>query len=192
MAHLAARPRGGLAIDVQAFARLRQLGLAALDVGSDEVFHHCVRMAGWVAERPSGDGADMLLELRTGAGIDRPVPGIVDPRGELVNHKLFGPRLANHKEFDPDDAHVVECAQHPGGDVVRRLDGADADLGRNRGLVEDASLVDVFTDVVNHNRAVTRTRELLEAGRAVLVVDSGGVERTAALCNLVLATGTKT
>jgi len=42
------------------------------------------------------------------------------------------------------------------------------------------------------DRAVTRTRELLEAGRAVLVVDSGGVERTGALCNLMLASGTKT
>lgn len=41
------------------------------------------------------------------------------------------------------------------------------------------------------DRALKRTRELLTAGEAVLIVDSGGVQRTGALCNLVLESETR-
>ena len=57
------------------------------------------------AQRQAADGADMLLELRDGAGGFRPVAGIVDARRDLVGQQRA---VGKHEELDADDADIVE------------------------------------------------------------------------------------
>jgi hypothetical protein len=60
------------------------------DVVPDQVLHHHIRVTLSVAERPAGDGADVLFELVDDAAVLRPVPGIVDAGGELVDDEAPG------------------------------------------------------------------------------------------------------
>ena len=88
MAHLAPRAHDALAVEVQLrirFARDRGPGLGVV---ADEIGHLGVRKAHRRAERPAGDGADVLFELAGEAGVFRPMPGIVDAWGELVRQQL--------------------------------------------------------------------------------------------------------
>ena len=63
MAHLAAGPRRALAVEMHGGAGNRQPLLVAEDVVADQVGHGHLAMADRLAERPAGDGADVLLEL---------------------------------------------------------------------------------------------------------------------------------
>src|SRR3954468_8811151 len=71
MPHLAAQARFALAIKMQG-AATRQ-AFPGIGLGADDVLHHRGGMAGRIAERPAGHGADMLFELGAGAGLKRPV-----------------------------------------------------------------------------------------------------------------------
>src|SRR5712671_6086779 len=62
MPHLAARPRRALAVKVDGGAWFRQPVLVAQDVVADQVGHGDRAMADGFTQRPSGDGADVLLE----------------------------------------------------------------------------------------------------------------------------------
>src|ERR1051326_9462844 len=84
MPHLAAGADLRLAIEMQgSAARRERLPIARLL--ADDVFHHRAGMTRWIAERPTGDGADVLLELAGGAGFESPMAGIVHPRRGLVD-----------------------------------------------------------------------------------------------------------
>ena len=76
-------------------------------------------MAGGVAERPAGDGADVLLELRTDAGVHGPMAGIVDPRRDLVDEEARPESESRHEHLDREDADMVERFGDPGGDCDR-------------------------------------------------------------------------
>ena len=88
MSHLAARPRRALAVEVHGGAGHRQPSLVVEDVVADQIGHGDRAMADRLAERPAGDGADVLLELRDRGAVERPVPGIVHPRRDLVDQHL--------------------------------------------------------------------------------------------------------
>jgi hypothetical protein len=80
---------------------------------AQQIDHHRIAVARRVAERPAGDGADMLLELADGAGIERPVAGIVHPRRDLVDDQL----RALDEQFDRQHADIVEAGGDAPGDL---------------------------------------------------------------------------
>jgi hypothetical protein len=73
VAHLAARARLGLSVEMHLDATLGREGGGTGDVLPDQVFHHDIGVTRSVAKRPAGDGTDMLLELVDGAARLRPV-----------------------------------------------------------------------------------------------------------------------
>ena len=101
MAHLAAGARFRLAVEVKHQVRLGEQRRRAKHVVADQVFHHAVGMAVGVAERQAGDRADMLLELRDGAGGLRPVAGIVDARRDLVDEQRPSASTKNSTPMTP-------------------------------------------------------------------------------------------
>src|SRR5690606_27072391 len=105
MAHLAAGPCLGLAVEMQAEVALGQQSVDAVDLVADQVLHGAVAMAAGVAERQAGNGADMLLELRHRAGGLRPVSGIVDARRDFVDEQSA---TLEHEEFDAENADIAE------------------------------------------------------------------------------------
>src|ERR1700730_6920152 len=64
VSHLSARSRRTLAIEVYGRARHRQPLLIAVDLVPDQIGHDDRAMTDRLAERPAGNGADVLLELR--------------------------------------------------------------------------------------------------------------------------------
>src|SRR6185437_2643016 len=115
--HLAPRPRLALAVEVQ---RAGAVGVTfpGIGLGADDVLHDCVGVAGGVAQRPAADGADVLLELAHRAGLDRPVPGIVHPGRDLVDHERT---VAQHEQLHRQHADVVERLGDPAGDRLGRV-----------------------------------------------------------------------
>src|SRR5258708_24069176 len=85
MPHLPARPRRPLAVDVERCAGDGEPLPIAIDIVPDQVGHGDRAMTNRLAERPAGDGADVLLELRNRGAVERPVAGIVHPRRDLVD-----------------------------------------------------------------------------------------------------------
>src|SRR5436190_343662 len=91
MAHLAQWRGGGLAVDVNMRAgdgkRVvkadRKAGAFPMPQQIDHYGSGQAHRRG--AQRPAEDGADMILELRTGAGFDGVVPGVVDAWSEFVD-----------------------------------------------------------------------------------------------------------
>ena len=73
MAHLAAGPRLGLAVEVDGSAGLGGKLAPFLDVGADQIGHHRIAVAGGLAERPAANRPDMVLELAREAGVERPM-----------------------------------------------------------------------------------------------------------------------
>ena len=76
-----------LAVKMQARAGLRGELRPVLRLRADQVRHHHVGVARRRPERPAGDRADVVLELRDGAGVLRPMAGIVDARRDLVDEE---------------------------------------------------------------------------------------------------------
>jgi len=63
MPHLAAGPSRALAVEVDGGAGNREPPRVVVDLVPDQVGHDDLTVADRLAERPSGDGANMLLEL---------------------------------------------------------------------------------------------------------------------------------
>src|SRR6185436_5885411 len=80
MAHLAAGARLALAVEVEACSRFGGEAGPGVNVSADKIGHHDISVACGRTEGPAGDGADVVLELRDGAGVFGPVAGIVDAR----------------------------------------------------------------------------------------------------------------
>ena len=99
MAHLAARPRVRFAVKMQARAGLAEDFCPGEDIFADQIIHFDMpagfrAVAAGGSERPAGDRPDMLLELRGGGAVERPVTGIMDARGDFVDEKREGPIIA--------------------------------------------------------------------------------------------------
>jgi len=114
MAHFPAWTRFRLAVEVKARARLAEDLLPGEYLFADQIPHFDARaMARRRAERPAGDGPDMLLELRGQRPVESPMAGIMDPRRDLVDAEL---RLAlagpagriDDEYFDGDYADIIE------------------------------------------------------------------------------------
>src|ERR1700730_2160760 len=125
MAHLAARPRVRLPVEMQARAGLAKDFCPGTNIPADQIIHFDMpagfrAVAAGCSERPAGDRTDMLLELRGGGAVERPVTGIMDARGDFVDAKLEWPIVtalpaASHEHFDRDDATIAERVRdHPG------------------------------------------------------------------------------
>src|SRR5882724_13612909 len=113
MPHLAARPRRALAVKVDGGAWFRQPLLVVKDFVADQVGHGHRAVADGFAEWPSGDGADMLLELRDRRTVQRPVPGIMYPRGDLVDQYIRPAVTLHHEHLDREHADIVQCSGDP-------------------------------------------------------------------------------
>src|SRR4051812_35273652 len=85
MAHFAAWPRRPLAIEMNGGARDAEPLLVVADLLADQIGHGDRAVAHWFSKRPAGDRPDMLLELRDGGAVERPMARIVDPRRDLVD-----------------------------------------------------------------------------------------------------------
>ena len=120
MAHLAARPRVRFTVKMQARAGLAEDFCPGKDIPADQIFHFDMpagfrAVAAGGSERPAGNRPDMLLELRGGGAVERPVTGIMDARGDFVDEKLerpiIAPLPASHEHFNRDDATIDECVR---------------------------------------------------------------------------------
>ena len=78
------------------FGRLGQL--------ADQVEHGGVAESASVAERKTGDSAEMVFKLAGDGAFDAPVSGIVDARGHFVGEEI----AVAIEEFDGEDADVIE------------------------------------------------------------------------------------
>src|ERR1700730_5147740 len=157
MTHLAARPRAPLAVKMQARAGLAEDFCPGQDIFADQIIHFDMpavfrAVAACGSERPASDRPDMLLELRGGSAVERPVTGIMDARGDFVDEKLGRPIIialpASHEHFDRDDATIDEgVGNHPREpDCLGRYLGWQA--RGNAGRFENLILMIVFTDVI--------------------------------------------
>src|SRR5277367_2829805 len=105
VAHLAVRADFELAVEMEGEVWLGEDVAPFLGVLADQVVHFGPAAPGRGAERPAGDGADMLLELRGLGALDRPVAGIVHPRRDLVDDKpLVAVPVADDEHLDRQHA----------------------------------------------------------------------------------------
>src|SRR5271169_3908770 len=142
MAHLAPRPRLQLAVEMQAEVGLGEDVAPFLRVLADQVVHFYPAAAHRRAQRPARDRANMLLELRGLSALDRPMPGIVHARRDLVDDEALGaPWPARHEQFDADDPDIVEPIEYARGDRLRILLDARADARGDPGARENMPLV---------------------------------------------------
>src|SRR6202051_2907992 len=147
MPHFAARPRRTLAVEVDGRARDGQPLLVAIDIVADQIGHGARPMAHRLAERPAGDGADVLLELRDRRAVERPVPGIVHPRGNLVDQQRRPVGAWDHEHLDREHADVIQPAGDPLRDAARLFRQRLRDRRRSARDFQDMVAVLVFGDV---------------------------------------------
>ena len=159
MAHLAPRADLELAIEMQGEIGLGEDVAPVLGVLADQIVHFDPAATHRCAERPAGNGADMLLELRGLRALERPMAGIVDAWRDLVDDKRFvAVMVAGDEHLDRQHADIVERANHGSGDALglRRRLRADA-RGRARAS-QDVALVLVLAEVVSHDLAFQAAR----------------------------------
>ena len=128
MAHLAAGPRVRFAVKMQARARFAEDFCPSKYILADQIIHFDMRthfraVTAGGSERPTCDRSYMLLELRGGGAVERPVTRIMDARCDLVDKKLlrpiFIPSTAGHEHFNRDDATIIERVRNHAGQPGR-------------------------------------------------------------------------
>ena len=92
VAHLAARTGLALAVEVQMRAGLGQDARQVATSSPIRFAHLDAAEPARRAERPAADGAHVLLELRGLGALDRPMAGIVNARGDLVDDDVLARR----------------------------------------------------------------------------------------------------
>ena len=100
-------------------ARFRQDPLPVVHIVADQVLHLDPAEALRAAQGPAADGPDMLLELGRHGAPQRPMAGIVDPRGDLVDHEPLAAIPGHEEHLDRQDAHVVQGLGNGPGDLDR-------------------------------------------------------------------------
>src|SRR6202042_3473070 len=109
VAHLAARSDLELAIEMQSEIRLGEDVAPVLSVLADQIVHFDPAATHRCAERPAGNGADMLLKLRGLRALESPMAGIVDARRDLVDHERFvAVVIAGDEHLNCQHADIVE------------------------------------------------------------------------------------
>src|SRR2546430_1867411 len=150
MPHLAAGPRLGFSIKMERSHGLRCEACPIVGLIAQQICHDCIAVAIRIAERPAGNGADVLLELRYRTSIDGPVAGIVDAGSDLVDEDAF----AGHEHLDADDADIVELRGDRSGDVLSLSCGFGGDLCGYGRAAKDMVFMFVFGDVIDDEGAV--------------------------------------
>jgi len=159
MAHLAAGPHFQLAIEVQAQVRLGKNIAPFLGVLADQVVHLDAPAPRRRAERPAGNGADMLFELRGLRAVQRPVAGIVDARRKLVDDQaLVAVHIAGDKQLDGEQPDVIERLDDLPGDRLGLDPGRRRDAGRHMRARENVMLVLVLADIERRERPLDAAR----------------------------------
>src|ERR1700735_3285521 len=119
MAHLAARSDLELAVKMQSEIGLAEDVAPVLSVLTDQIVHFDPAATRGRAERPAGNGADMLLELRGLRALESPMAGIVDTRRDLVDDKrLMAVMITDDEHFDGQHADIIERSNHGGGNAL--------------------------------------------------------------------------
>src|SRR3974390_3109065 len=158
MTHLATWPGCALAVKVDRGSGNREPLRIVVDLVPDQVRHGDLAMADGFAERPSSDRANMLLELRDRGAVQRPVPGIVHPWGDLVDPDLASTVHLHHEHLDREHADVIERVCDTLRDVKRLRRQLVGYGGRGTRYLENVIPVLVFGDVEAFDLAVGRAR----------------------------------
>src|SRR6476646_5916879 len=108
MAHLPARARRPLAVDVHSGTGNGEPTLVTVDLVPDQIGHGNGTMPDRLSERPAGNGADMLLELRDRGTVQRPVSGIMYSRSDLIDQDFRLAIAFDHEQFYRQHADVVQ------------------------------------------------------------------------------------
>ena len=107
------------------------------------------------SKRQASNCADMLIELRNGAGGFSPVAGIVNTRRDLVGNQAT---IGKHEELDADDADIIQCCQDREGCADCGLCSLVDYFRRQGGGVKNAVAVDVFDRIIRRRRAAYAAR----------------------------------
>ena len=153
VAHFAARARLGLAVEVDGGAGLGGEGAPFVDIGADQIGHHRIAVARRLAERPAANRPNMVLELADETGIERPMAGIMDARGEFVDDQRLALALAL-EHLHAKHADMAERVGDLAGNLFGRDRRAVGDAGGRAADGEDAVLMHVLHRVVEGERAV--------------------------------------
>src|SRR4030095_11198785 len=117
MAHLPARPRLRLSIemqlDVRESAGRRPVRFALCPQGSEKIRHPRWSEQLGRPEREAADRAHLLLELAGDGGVERQVAGIVRPRRQLVDEEVT---VGRHEEIYAQQADRVPRLAERAGD----------------------------------------------------------------------------
>src|SRR6478736_4117913 len=158
MPHLAAGARRALAIEMHSGAGNRQPLLVVVDIVPDQIGHRDRGVADRFAERPAGNGPYVLLELRDGGAVQRPVPGIMHPRRDLVDQHRRAALLLHHEHFDREHADIIERGRDLLGNGAGFFRKRRRYVGRRARDFQDVVAVLVFGDVERLHMAVRRAR----------------------------------
>ena len=151
MAHLAALAGFGLAVEVQAGVGFGRQGVPLVDVVAQQIGHLDPGVGGGRAQRPAGEGADMLFELVADAAVLGPVAGVVDARRDLIDQQQAA---AEVEQFDADHSDVIQPFEDGDGDGMGAGLGPGIDLCGCDGRLQDAALVDVLTQRIDGDGTV--------------------------------------
>ena len=156
MAHLPARGGGSLAVEVKLDAGVGpECGVpAGLAVGPEvaqQVDHGRGHDQVGRAQRQTAEGAHLLLELAGDAGLDRQMPRVVRPRGDLVDQQTA---LGRQEELDAEHADGPQRLGHGQGQRAGLERDDRTDGGRHHGRVQDVPLVPVQADRIGDRLAV--------------------------------------
>src|SRR3974377_879338 len=142
MSHLAARPSLGLTVEMQGEIFAGKLA-PAVHIGADQIGHDRIAVAFRVAERPAGNGPDMVLELAHEAAVDGPMTGVVYSWRDLIDQEPRSFAFAQ-KHFHAEYANIAERLGNLAGDMFC-FDGAiGMDAGGRAADGKDAVLVHVL------------------------------------------------
>ena len=95
-------------------------GAVILDLAADEIDHFHTAMADRCSQWPTGHRPDVLLELRHRGAVERPVPGIVDTRRNLVDEEGA---VTQHEHLHRQHADIGEFVRDRLSDPPRLLSG---------------------------------------------------------------------
>jgi hypothetical protein len=105
--------------------------------------------AGW-GDGHAADGADMLLELRNGAGVDGPVTGIMGARGDLIGEQAA---VAQDEHLQRQHADKVDGTGQMFRHAARFCKSVIGDRGGDGGFCQDVMAVLVEDGAVNRGLA---------------------------------------
>src|SRR5262249_723106 len=149
--HLPAGAHGDLAVKVNGGARNGEPFSIVIDLMADQIGHFDPAFTYRFGERPAGHSPNVLLELRNGGAVERPMPGIVDPRCDLVHQQGAIPQ---HEHFHGQHADIVEMMRDCFGDAPRLSRRYVRDRGRHARDLQNVIAMLILSDLEAFDGAV--------------------------------------